>query len=56
MLGGEELIDPPLNGEGGPFQLLGVEGLVEVGGISSPDELFCYVGIKGAVGFLGADW
>ena len=56
LLGGEELIDPPLNREGGPVELLGVEGLVEVGGVSSPDELFCYVVIEGAGGFLCADW
>ena len=56
LLGGEELVDPPLYGERGPVELLGVEGLVEVGGVSSPDELFCYVVIEGAGGFLSADW
>ena len=44
------LVDPPLDTEGGPLQFLSVQGLIEVGGISTPDEFLVNIHVECALG------
>jgi len=47
------LIDPPLDAERRPLELLRVESLIEIGCVSAPHELFSDVAVKST---LVRDW
>ena len=47
------LIDPPLDAERRPLELLRVESLIEIGRVSAPHQLFSDVAVQSA---LVRDW